>query len=126
MTLADLRKIAEAATPGPGGWWNVGPDVVDVEPGFLYPAGPLAAYREDNRRRFPRPIIAATGMHTEGWVEIEAADVTHIATFDPSIVLALLDVVAACDEDGRCRLCWNERGEDHAEDCPIARLEGLA
>lgn len=97
--LAEMRRVAEAATPGP---WRKG-DGSPATSIVVYPAA-------------PSNLDIFTGSDQ---------DAAHIATFDPPTVLALLDVVEACDDDGRCRLCWNERGDPHADDCPIARLNEI-
>src|SRR5690606_27092847 len=82
--IAELRRIAEAATPGPWGvnpWRAVVDEMETLTPicGMLWP----------------------TELRTE---EQTLANAQHIATFDPPTVLALLDEI---------ELLRRERGETH-------------
>ena len=75
--LTKLRKIAEAATPGP---WEAGITT------FGDPSdGPThSCVRETGSERFDR-------VATSEWCEEADLDMAHIATFDPPTVLALID-----------------------------------
>src|SRR5690606_2245217 len=83
--LAELRRIAEAATPGP---WGVNPwqAVVDEMEALT----PICA------------MLWPTELRTE---EQTLANAQHIATFDPTTVLTLLDALdAARAETERLRV----------------------
>lgn len=71
--LEELRRIAEAATPGP---WAVNPfkATVDEMPSMLPICG----------------LLWPTDQRTE---EQTLANATHIATFDPTTVIAILDEI---------------------------------
>jgi len=71
--LAELRRIAEAASPGP---WAVNPfkATVDEMPSMLPICG----------------LLWPTDQRTE---EQTLANATHIATFDPATVIAILDEI---------------------------------
>jgi hypothetical protein len=106
VNTAELRKIAEAATPGP--WYEVVNDMI----------GGLAVSPNN------KPCSQLDTRNGEGTVAdlLNAdADATHIATFDPPTILALLDVVEAARTIplaalGRC-------GESTI--AALARLEAL-
>src|SRR5690606_3798435 len=68
--LEELRRIAEAATPGP---WGMNP-----ENGLVDEAATLT------------PVCGMVWVRTE---EQTLANATHIASFDPSTVLVLLDEI---------------------------------
>lgn len=72
LNLNELRKVAEAATPGP---WEVADEGYDERYVYDSAAGQMCW----------TPDLPGH------W---SLADATHIATFDPSTVLALLDRVA--------------------------------
>jgi hypothetical protein len=72
---AKLREVAEAATPGP---W------------YAEHHGPVSCI--DAAPRYPDP----SASDPVGEVATEA-DATHVATFDPPTVLALIDVVALAE-----------------------------
>lgn len=74
--LAELRKVAEAATPGP--WWDKGNE---------YSAG--APHYGDFGWCVPGCPAGETEDSAQG-----RADATYIATADPTTVLALLDRIA--------------------------------
>lgn len=89
-SLADLRRIAEAATPGPWRWGTHGVD-------FLVGADRKVALAGD--------------------IRIEQPDAQYIATFNPQTVLALLDRLQAAEkvvECGRNVRHW-EREAAHAQ-----------
>ena len=107
MTLADLRKIAEAATPGP---WK-------------------------QRERFSRTVETPrqhNPVATAERIVRGVADAVHIATFDPPTVLALLDVAEAAVAFVRADDDWESIGDDERWNstssdlrAALARLEGL-
>ena len=74
MELNELRKIAEAATPGPWGLWNpaVGESHIAIANKVAW-----------------RSVVSATGFVDDEFIP-HWADANHIATFDPPTVLALL------------------------------------
>lgn len=76
--LTKLRKIAEAATPGP--WATETESGVPANTSSGY-----AVYGEENQERDDLPGI--TGYHDES---TSAENARHIAAFDPPTVLALL------------------------------------
>lgn len=87
--LARLREVAEAATPGPWQWWQ-GDILATEDRGKLFI---LAALRNGNAGatvRFRRDHVM--DAEPDGHPDAE-----HIATFDPSTVLALLDVAETAD-----------------------------
>src|SRR5690606_32919228 len=100
--LAELRRIAEAATPGP--WeWRMSKDgrildLITLETG----------YNEE--------II--TPSHVSAWLQVNRGLKDYIPTFDPQTVLALLDEIerlrrerdAALDVLGREDIGGGDRG----------------
>ncbi len=80
--MTDLRRLAEAATPGPWEAQCYDDGRSGKEPWFVdthaYPDG-------------PEPVIAAT-------YPLDAADAAYIAAANPQAVLALLDRVARLEE----------------------------
>lgn len=83
-----LRKIAEAATPGPwawskepDGWGDNGPNLETVERGPIWADGSQVAREQ---------IVTSWGHDAHG-ICVEDANAAHVATFDPPTVLALLD-----------------------------------
>jgi len=124
MNTAELRKIAEAATPGP--WYEVVNDLI----------GGLAVSPNN------KPCSQLDTRNGEGTVAdlLNAdADATHIATFDPPTILALLDVVDAASKplmqdtmSGEvrpfCRVCGapsHHPGRNDLKRCALARLKAL-
>ena len=112
MNLDELRKVAEAATPGP---WHAEKKPSSLEcDGKTFDA--WMVYTDDD---------LASGF----WAYEGDADMEHIATFDPPTVLALLDVTEAASNldahialNGGCHL-----GCDQCDDLivAVARLETL-
>lgn len=87
MELNELRKVAEAATPGPWQWgpershWgDCGPNLETVERGPLYEDGSQGAAAE---------VVGSWGHDANG-ISVEDHDKAFIATFDPPTVLALI------------------------------------
>lgn len=78
LDLAALRKVAEAATPGP---WRV-----DDEG---YSGGSWVAYLTDGLETGPI-VMAGPGVGSHHFTRHDAE---HIATFDPPTVIALLDEI---------------------------------
>src|SRR5690606_29549378 len=95
--LAELRRIAEAATPGPWQW---------------------AGSRDKGD---PHAYVYAGDYASEGepdlWCEIVSeypeADAQHIATFDPTTALALLDRIEALESF----VLAEKAVREHAEIC---------
>lgn len=86
--LDELRKTAEAATPGPWRWspeeshWgDCGPNLETVERGPVYADGSQGALLE---------VIGSWGHDANG-ISVADEDKDFIATFDPTTVLALLN-----------------------------------
>src|SRR5690606_38182934 len=113
--LAELRRIAEAATPGP---WAVNPFKALVDE--MATLTPVCA------------MLWPTELRTE---EQTLSNALHIAAFDPTTVLALLDRIEALEAVLRlvydefvldvarwCRHC-RLRIDDHAPECPMTEVE---
>lgn len=86
INLTELRRVAEAATPGP---WEVegqgpGPDAAFMGCGVVYTMGPGV---EGGNIARPAGDCYPRGGYSP------REDMTHIATFDPPTVLALLSEV---------------------------------
>ena len=103
LNLTKLRKIAEAATPGP---WN------------------LHTLRTDETHDIRGSIDDEANIVI--YAECEDADAAHVATFDPPTVLALIDeveqlraVAEAKVERVRTALANHPRCERHPDDDPI-------
>lgn len=80
MTDTDrLRAIAQAATPGP--WWN------DVADDTFGQSEHFVASKDRGRQ------VCSYCSDPD-----ESADAEYIATFDPLLVAAMLDVVLAAEE----------------------------
>lgn len=80
--LTQLREVAEAATPGP--WVTAGRTAVE-------------SVHDCSPQHDCRGIAATSGMSRHPVRPAEEADATHIATFDPPTVLALLDRLEAAE-----------------------------
>jgi len=97
MTTAELRKIAEAATPGP--WWtnHVGATAGET---IRRQVGnqPVARLSPDDRDSLGIPGAEGAERARKAIAQT-TADATHIATFDPPTILALLDVVEAAERE---------------------------
>lgn len=80
---AKIRESARAATPGPWRWegvWDNDPDVTLWGPG-------------DPDDRATPLVIAAHGMHTEGFVEVSEPDADHIALWSPDVAELVAGVI---------------------------------
>lgn len=90
IDVAKLRSLAENATPGQWAW--------TCEPGDDEAC--LEAVGADGY------VLSAHGMHTEGFVDVEAPDAEFIAAANPATVLALLDRLERAEArltcDGAC------------------------
>jgi len=119
--LQELRRIAEAATPGPWAWREGrGGKILD-----------LIGYGEE----------IVTPSHFNASLKVKGGVKEYIQAFDPTTVLALLDRIDALEAVLRlvydefvldvarwCRHC-RLRIDDHAPGCPMAEVErvlGLA
>lgn len=78
LDLTKLREIAEAATPGP---WEFEPS------GYSECGEPRCCSEYWENRIWSQRLILAESM------ELSDVDATHIATFDPPTVIALLDEI---------------------------------
>ncbi|MQP51172.1 hypothetical protein GEO19_22475 [Escherichia coli OP50] len=84
--LKELRKIAEAATPGPWEWDEPSKDEWPMEDQSLI------------QSEGDEPILSGWGYDASGTLA-EDVDRTHIATFDPPTVLALLSRLEQAEQD---------------------------
>jgi hypothetical protein len=87
--LAHLRAVAEAATPGP---WTVLPRCDNAEPDRA--CGVTSDHVERGRRRG----VFQSDAYDECSHPVSLADALHIATFSPSVALALLARVRELEE----------------------------
>jgi hypothetical protein len=85
MSFDRLREVAEQATPGP---WQHQPPSQD---------GTIHHIRKVNDHGLPFFVARTedTGYSERSSFRQRAADAEHIATFDPPMALALLDVAEA-------------------------------
>lgn len=83
--LAELRRIAQAATPGP---WEASENARVIEGQF---DGEQTQILQMGGVRWPNP----DNGKNERYYEQREANAAHIAAFDPPTVLALLDTLAA-------------------------------
>ena len=90
--LARLRAVALAATPGP--WKALGDN--QGHPGGLEWSVSAPELEDDDFTGWVAGPDGGDGIANTGLPGIQA-DATHIATFDPPTVLALLDVLAEKD-----------------------------
>ena len=118
LNLNELRKVAEAATPGP---WEVqhreGLDWLSSSPHI------------NSGDHEPGSTVRRAGAGDSAWGSTwphrnARADATHIATFDPPTVLALLDRVAELEAvvgrvEALCAGAW-WTGEVHRDDIRAA------
>lgn len=82
----ELRKLAEAATPGPWEWEEPSDD--------LYPVGDeslVTAWNEEDG--YPKSVVTSWGYDADG-VTASAEDRAFIAAANPKALLALLDELA--------------------------------
>jgi len=127
MTLTEflLARIAEdedgahAATLGPWRW--IGDR--DKDEASLY--GP----RTPDDKCGP-PVISASGMHTEGYIYVDASDAEHIARWHPARVLAeceakrrIIDV--HLNGEAWCDHCSGGEHMGNPGGCPTLRLLAL-
>jgi hypothetical protein len=106
LTMSDLRRIVEEATPGP---WTKPESSNHM---VVLQQRPHIGYRR--QAWFTEP---------DGWQA--KADSEFIATFDPVLVAALLDVVDELREHGHYETCdWVLRF-DASCSCPMAALDRL-
>lgn len=113
MELNELRKTAEAATPGPWQWgpeeshWgDCGPNLETVERGPLHADGSQGAAAE---------VVGSWGHDANG-ISVADEDKDFIATFDPETVLALLSRLEQAEQAVQrvrelCRI-----SEEHAQE----------
>jgi hypothetical protein len=86
-TLDELLALAEKATPGERFWsrdddGTVNSLLVKTEP-YKIPGMGRTVFHD-------KLIIGATGLHTQGWMEIEEADQAFIAALDPATIRQLV------------------------------------
>lgn len=102
--ISDEEAAAQAATPGPWEWSGPDDDAwlesLTAVDGLAAPTPKSAtrgyrAYVPDQRPadailkyEHRAAVILATGMHTDGFLDVSAADRTHIARYNPARVLA--------------------------------------
>lgn len=96
--LAEMRAVAEAATPGPWAWddsleWHADPDGIEAmrRQGLPTPAGDEFVGVKFGSQTV---CVATTGPAHD---RASKADAKHIATFNPPTVLALLDALQAAE-----------------------------
>lgn len=99
MVTERIRAIAQAATPGPWKWQDSETDV-DLD-------GYDREYIDATADGFGRPSLRTAWVRETEYVgaipefiigyaeEVSGPDAQHIATFDPLLVTAMLDVVEA-------------------------------
>ena len=137
MTTDELRAIAEAATPGPWAWFHGKYDtyLATVNRGRIYVMGfarrgmqdaqPMFQVRENGGPGVMRTAseIGEAGLRTH-------PDARHIATFDPRLALALLDVArtarALRTSGGMDTFTPEADVASQDLDAALARLEALA
>lgn len=102
LNTKQLRKVAQAATPGP---WQV---ILDEHPYYLggtHKERRIATTWIQGQLKDFMPIVNGSiglGETKDGPVRhmvwIEAKDAAHIATFNPALIAKLLDVVEAAQK----------------------------
>lgn len=132
--IAEDERIAQAAIAGP--WeWLTEPDnwggtrttlispTVRWYPDVRHPSTPPDGYETT--------VISASGLHTEGFVDVEEADAAHIARWDPARVLAecaakrkIIALHAPMTPHRECPTC-RENGGNHGN-YPCDTLLALA
>lgn len=115
LNLNELRKVAEAATPGP---W-VARDFSET-----YSDGSRTEAWSVEANETPVVDVAFDRDYGSPMGGAESADARHIATFDPPTVLALLDRVAELEAvvgrvEALCAGAW-WTGEVHRDDIRAA------
>src|SRR5690606_12936570 len=112
--LRELRRVAEAATPGPWAWRMSQDgrilDLITLETG----------YNEE--------II--TPSHINAWLQVKGGLKDFIPTFDPATALALLDEIERLrrvleqveweQSPANCPICDGYKSHGHAPDCELA------
>ncbi|WP_346921334.1 ead/Ea22-like family protein [Glutamicibacter creatinolyticus] len=93
--LDQLRQVAERATPGP---WRFDTDSEeDYEVGIPYSEWPQTLYGPKNSCPSEWAVRVGDTHQVDEINELTWEDVNHIATFDPSTVLALIERVEAAE-----------------------------
>ena len=109
INLNELRGIAEAATPGE---WEAGDIWVFTDP----------VYPDDNRLSDVLGMKYADEDRARIERERGLRNATHIATFDPPTVLALLSRLEAAEKVIADALSWMNTGDGRLTDHPLRRI----
>ena len=82
---SELKRLAEAATPGPWRWLRFDED-----------EGAYHSLRDE----VDAPVVSAFGVHTEGRIETDDSNAAYIVAASPSVILAILAELDALRANG--------------------------
>lgn len=105
MNLEELRKIAEAATPGPWEWEQPSEEEFPTCDESL-----ITAWKEDDGH--PVEVVTSWGFDACG-TEAESQDREFIATFNPQKVLSMLKEIGHLREGVKR---WEQEFQEHSEE----------
>lgn len=102
MNVTDLKKLAQAASPGPWYWTpekddehssgNHGPDLVCAEKQKVWDKWSKDGGDWNNKPELPY-VLFAWG-HDDWGIEISDADAAYLAAVSPDVVIGLLDRIS--------------------------------